>query len=77
MILLLCTSYWAKILMMMMIHPESKKREKSFKMDLGERTNYAPRPKLCGSREIGFVSNGYGLGDSNWSPYKRGSRDVN
>lgn len=64
---------------MMMIHPESKKREKSFKMDLfrGERTNYVPRPKLCGSREIGFVSNGYGLGDSNWSPYKRGSRDVN
>ncbi|CAN7109814.1 unnamed protein product, partial [Brassica rapa subsp. narinosa] len=52
-----------------------------FKMDLftGERTNYVPR-QSCASyavQGIGFVSNGYGLGDSNWSPFMRESWDSN
>ncbi|VVA92653.1 unnamed protein product [Arabis nemorensis] len=55
--------------------------EKGLKMDLfrGERTNYAPR-QSCASyavQGIGFVSNGYGLGDSYWSiPYKPFARDA-
>ncbi|AEE85091.1 unnamed protein product [Arabidopsis thaliana] len=56
--------------------------EKGFTMDLfrDERTNYVPR-QSCASyavQGIGFVSNGYGLGDSNWSPFtRRGAWDNN
>ncbi|CAH8275366.1 unnamed protein product [Arabidopsis lyrata] len=55
--------------------------EKGFTMDLfrDERTNYVPR-QSCASyavQGIGFVSNGYGLGDSNWSvSYKPFMKDV-
>ncbi|KAG7541487.1 hypothetical protein ISN45_Aa07g015780 [Arabidopsis thaliana x Arabidopsis arenosa] len=55
--------------------------EKGFTMDLfrDERTNYVPR-QSCASyavQGIGFVSNGYGLGDSNWSPFTRNAWDNN
>ncbi|CAE6176937.1 unnamed protein product [Arabidopsis arenosa] len=55
--------------------------EKCFTMDLfrDERTNYVPR-QSCASyavQGIGFVSNGYGLGNSNWSvSYKPFMKDV-
>ncbi|KAG7621791.1 hypothetical protein ISN44_As04g026500 [Arabidopsis suecica] len=55
--------------------------ETGFGMDLfrDERTNYVPR-QSCASyavQGIGFVSNGYGLGDSNWSvSYKPFMKDV-
>ncbi|CAH2077956.1 unnamed protein product [Thlaspi arvense] len=53
--------------------------EKGLKMDLfrGERTNYVPR-QSCASyavQGIGFESNGYGLGDSSWSPFRRDAWD--
>ncbi|CAL9226833.1 unnamed protein product [Arabidopsis halleri] len=55
--------------------------EKCFKMDLfkDEKTNYVPR-QSCASyavQGIGFVSNGYGRGNSNWSvSYKPFMKDV-
>ncbi|KAF8114038.1 hypothetical protein N665_0043s0106 [Sinapis alba] len=57
-------------------------QEKGFKMDLfrGDKTNYVPR-QSCASyavQGIGFVPNGgYGLGESNWSPFMRESWDNN
>ncbi|CAN6922384.1 unnamed protein product, partial [Brassica oleracea] len=50
-----------------------------FKMDLFRGENYVPR-QSCASyavQGIGFVSNGYGLGESNWSPFMRESWDSN
>ncbi|KAL0727028.1 hypothetical protein Bca4012_023121 [Brassica carinata] len=56
-------------------------QEERFNMDLfrGEKTNYVPR-QSCASyavQGIGFVPNGYGLGDSNWSPFMSESWDNN
>ncbi|EOA15686.1 hypothetical protein CARUB_v10006395mg [Capsella rubella] len=60
-------------------------KDKGFKMDLfrDEWTSYAPPHQRCASyavQGIGFVSNGYGLGDSNWSvsnvSYKPFMKDV-
>ncbi|KAL1202885.1 hypothetical protein V5N11_015140 [Cardamine amara subsp. amara] len=56
--------------------------EKGFTMDLfrDERSSYVPR-QSCASyavQGIGFVSSGYGLGDSsNWSPFARDAWDNN
>ncbi|CAH8337143.1 unnamed protein product [Eruca vesicaria subsp. sativa] len=59
--------------------PVMRGQEKGFKMDLFRGENYVPR-QSCASysvQGIGFVSNGYGLGDSNWSPFMRESCDNN
>ncbi|XP_010438842.1 PREDICTED: uncharacterized protein LOC104722395 [Camelina sativa] len=56
--------------------------EKGFTVDLfrDERTSFAPRQRCASYVVIGgivFVSNGYGLGDSNWSvSYKPFVKDV-
>ncbi|ESQ54736.1 hypothetical protein EUTSA_v10027473mg [Eutrema salsugineum] len=55
--------------------------EKGFKMDLfrDDKASYVPR-QSCASyavQGIGFVSNGYGLGDRNWSPFRSDAWDNN
>ncbi|KAG2319268.1 hypothetical protein Bca52824_012481 [Brassica carinata] len=55
---------------------QRKLEERKDGLEVKEQLRYVPR-QSCAVQGIGFVSNGHGLGDSNWSPFTRESWDNN